>query len=247
MITAIVLSGGTGTRLGMDIPKQYIKVNGRSVLLYACEALLKHEKIDQLVIVANRSYWDDIEEEIKKIDCNNKFIGATFPGATRQLSILNGMLYAKEKIGSTPDYVFVHDAARPFLSEKMITECVEAVESHDGVLPVLPMKDTVYLSTDGGKSVTSLLDRSQIFAGQAPEMFSFDKYMDANMRLIVGELTVNKDVLEPDKTSPIYKINGSTEPAIMAGMDIAMIPGDENNYKITTMSDLERFKADLGI
>ena len=91
---------------------------------------------------------------------------------------------------------------------------------------MLPMKDTVYLSRDG-KSVSSLLNRQEIFAGQAPELFVLGKYYESNERLL------------PQK---ILKVNGSTEPAILAGMDIAMIPGDENNYKITTGTDLKRFR-----
>ena len=124
------------------------------------------------------------------------------------------------------DYVLIHDAARPLLSAELISDCLEAVRGHDGVLPVLPMKDTVYRSADG-RSITSLLDRSTVFAGQAPEVFLLGRYLQASRRLL------------PDA---ILRINGSTEPAIMDGMDIAMIPGDEGNFKITTKEDLERFR-----
>lgn len=75
--------------------------------------------------------------------------------------------------------------------------------------------------------ISSLLERSRVFAGQAPELFVLGKYYEANRQLL------------PDS---IYKINGSTEPAVMAGMDIAMILGDERNFKITTAADLERFQ-----
>jgi 2-C-methyl-D-erythritol 4-phosphate cytidylyltransferase len=88
----------------------------------------------------------------------------------------------------------------------------------------------VYVSEDGAR-ITSLLERSRIFAGQAPEAFLFGKYLEANRALL------------PER---ILKINGSTEPAVMAGMDIAMIPGDEGNFKITTKGDLERFREMLG-
>lgn len=127
--------------------------------------------------------------------------------------------------------VLVHDAARPLLSEGLIARCVEGAKGHAGAMPVLPMKDTVYLSNDG-VSVSEFLDRSRIFAGQAPELFDIEKYYAANVRLL------------PDK---IMSINGSTEPAVMAGMDIAMVTGDENNFKITTMADLERFKQKTNI
>ena len=120
----------------------------------------------------------------------------------------------------------IHDAARPLLSQKLIADCAEAIEGHDGVLPVLPMKDTVYYSKDG-RQITSLLDRQAVFAGQAPELFRLGTYYQANERLLPEE---------------ILRINGSTEPAVLAGMQIAMVPGDERNFKITTLADLERFR-----
>lgn len=255
MTIAIVLSGGTGTRLGSEIPKQYIEVSGRPIISYTLETLISHSMIDGLVVVADDVYRELIDKEVDRIIdklsvCSEeplikKYLGLAKPGATRQLSILSGMLFV-ERIKTTEDInVFVHDAARPCLSEELITRSIEALDGRDGVLPVLPMKDTVYLSIDGGESVNSLLDRSQIFAGQAPEVFGFDKYLDANLSLIIdgrdGILWNEKGYLAPKNDSPIYKINGSTEPAIKAGLDIAMIPGDEANIKITTKADLERF------
>lgn len=225
MNVALVLSGGTGTRLGADIPKQYIEVGGRAIITYCIESLENHNMIDAIQIVADVSWQDRILQWLEAQHLVNKFRGFSYPGENRQLSIFNALedirQYADQK-----DYVFIHDAARPLLSKSMITDCLTAAKNHDGILPVLPMKDTVYLSEDG-KSVTSLLDRSKVYAGQAPEVFVLEKYYLANK------------VLLPDA---ILKINGSTEPAIMAGMEIAMIPGDENNFKITTKADLERFK-----
>ena len=92
------------------------------------------------------------------------------------------------------------------------------------------MKDTVYSSKDG-RHIDGLLNRSEIYAGQAPEAFRLGKYYEANQKLL------------PDE---ILKINGSTEPAVLAGMDIAMIPGDEGNFKITTQEDLDRFRDIIG-
>ena len=98
-------------------------------------------------------------------------------GGNRQLSVLNGLEdirgYAADE-----DYVFIHDAARPVLSGCQIMECLEAAAGHDGVVPVLPMKDTVYASADMHK-ISSLLDRGSIFAGQAPEVFQIGKYYKA--------------------------------------------------------------------
>ena len=224
MNIAIVLSGGTGTRLGSDIPKQYIKVKGKTIISYCLEVLESCEQIDAIQIVAEESWYEVILESNM-----NKFKGFSKPGENRQLSIFSALEDIKE-YASREDVVIIHDAARPCVSEKMFIDLIEACVEHDGALPVLPMKDTVYLSEDG-KSITSLLNRSQIFAGQAPEAFLFGKYYKANERLLSDD---------------ILKINGSTEPAIMAGMDIAMIPGDEKNFKITTIQDLERFQQLVG-
>lgn len=225
MNVALLLSGGTGTRLGADIPKQYIEVGGKPMIAYCIERLSSHAGIDAIRIVAAPEWQELIAESLKASDINNKFRGFSEPGENRQLSILNGLEDIRNEIKEV-SLVLIHDAARPLLSEKLITDCLNAVAGHDGVLPVLPMKDTVYASTDG-KCITSLLNRSEIYAGQAPELFCFEKYYEANMRLL------------PDA---IRQINGSTEPAIMAGMDIAMISGDENNFKVTTLADLERFR-----
>ncbi len=226
MNIALILSGGTGTRMGLDTPKQYIEAGNRPIIAYCIEVLARHSGISAIQIVADSHWYDLIRDCINKYDLQSKFKGFSEPGANRQLSILNGLkdiaMYADEE-----DRVLIHDAARPMLTMKLISECLNAVNGHDGVLPVLPMKDTVYLSEDG-KTVGELLDRSRVYAGQAPEVFVLGKYLNANQRLL------------PDA---IMSINGSTEPAVMAGMDIAMIPGDEANYKITTMADLSRFRA----
>lgn len=224
MNRAIILAGGTGTRLGANLPKQYIEVNHKTILMYAVEEIAKSDIITEFIIVADREFHKQIEEELKKLDMANKFAGFALPGQNRQLSIYNGLLQMKER-ASEDDFIMIHDGARPLLSEELISACFDTAHNADGALPVLPMKDTVYYS-ESKVSVDKLLERSKIYAGQAPEVFRYGKYLQANESLL------------PDQ---ILQINGSTEPAILAGMDIAMLPGDENNYKITTQADLERF------
>lgn len=238
MNIALLLSGGTGTRLGSDVPKQYIEAGGKPIISYALETLLNHNQIDAVQIVADLSWQPFILEQMGRmgkteimetdealpVNCR-KFRGFSAPGRNRQLSIVNGLADILN-YASGSDYVLIHDAARPMLTGKQIGECLDGVKGHDGLTPVLPMKDTVYCSADG-KRVTGLLRREEIFAGQAPEVFRLDVYYEANCRLL------------PEK---ILTINGSAEPAVMAGLDIVLIPGDEHNVKITTKADLEKFQ-----
>lgn len=229
---AIVLSGGTGTRTGADMPKQYVKVNGHMMVTYALEPVLRSGCIDKVCIVCADEWKNEILNDVRAAGLDEvKIMGFAKPGDTRQLSILNGMTYIIEEVKKTgfgdtgEDTVLIHDAARPFLTEELIGRCYEALCGYDGVMPVLPMKDTVYLSNDG-KNISGLIDRSTVFAGQAPELFRLKPYYEANISLL------------PDE---IYKINGASEPAVMAGMKIAMIRGDEKNVKVTSAGDLEKF------
>lgn len=251
MNIALVLSGGTGTRLGSDIPKQYIEVGGRPVISYCLERLFGCTGIHAVHIVADEAWRGVVEESMRcikgaagsslakgsqpqdkqsenpahEVGIPEKFRGFSEPGANRQLSILNGLEDIRT-YAADADYVLIHDAARPVLSERQVMECLCAVQGHDGVVPVLPMKDTVYASADK-HTISSLLDRGSIFAGQAPELFQIGRYYRAVTRLM------------PER---ILGINGSAEPAVMAGLDIVMIPGDEANFKITTREDLVSFR-----
>ena len=264
MNIALILSGGIGSRISSDIPKQYIPVNGKMIITRCIEAVLRCSLVDGLFIVADESRRTMILSEAENtIDpgFTERFKGFAEPGTNRQLSILNGLReivsffedsrpdLVRESLQSesahqdvsdkgtdearrfirTPekerDIVIVHDAARPLVSADTIKACIETCSAHDGAMPALPMKDTVYLS-DNGKSISSLLDRKKVFAGQAPEAFLLKKYLRANEALL------------PDG---ILGINGASEPALLVGMDVAIIPGDENNFKITTDHDLERY------
>jgi len=233
MNIVMILAGGRGARLGGDIPKQYIEVDDKPVIGYCMDTVFNHALVDAVQIVADISWRDYILEYLENTEkipgeARSKWRGFSAPGSNRQMSIY----HALEDIlqyASPDDYVMVHDAARPLVSSACITASFEKVREHDGILPVLPMKDTVYLSEDG-KRVSSLLDREKIFAGQAPETFRLGKYYEANRALL------------PDR---IREINGSTEPAVLAGLDVAMTAGDEGNFKITTKADLERFRQKL--
>ena len=220
---AILLSGGVGSRIQTDMPKQYVRVSGFMMVTYALQTLIESDCIDGVYVVADESYRDEIVGDIAdlfgdkgqegksdscvKDDKIQKIRGFVDPGENRQLSILNALEKIREDIGkgdlvydvvndvdvdknnkdkhinSSDVTVLVQDAARPMLSKKMIAQCYEALPGHDGVMPVLPMKDTVYMSRDG-KSVSQLLDRSQVFAGQAPELFLYELTVHRSRRFL---------------------------------------------------------------
>lgn len=232
MNIAVILSGGTGSRTGSDIPKQYVESGGRPMICFCMETLFTHERIDAVQIVADEAWRAYILRHISRMEEQfaiwGKFRGFSEPGKNRQLSICHALTDIRKYAGRD-DTVLIHDAARPFVKAEQIERCFRDLEGHDGVLPVLPMKDTVYMAD--GNRISSLLDRTCIFRGQAPELFLLGKYYEANRALL---------------SDRILAVNGSTEPAVMAGMDICLSEGDEDNFKVTTAGDLERFRKITG-
>ena len=148
------------------------------------------------------------------------------PGETRQYTILNALQEIAKQGYSETDVVIIHDAARPLVTEQLIADCIYGCNEADGVLPVIPVKDTLYQSKNG-KQITSLLNRNELFAGQAPEAFIFGKYLALHEKMPREEL---------------LKINGSTEIAYKGGLNVKLIRGDELNFKITTPEDLSNFE-----
>ena len=202
--------------------------------LYAIRSI---SDIDALIIAADKKWQPYTEDIVKKVFANKAeaeivFLGFCEPGITRQGSIVNA-LHALKPYMTSESIVMIHDAVRPNVSKELIKRCLDVMkkgkQEYDGVMPYIRIKDTIYESDDG-ISISSLTDRDKLYAGQTPEFFNCFKYLEANEALSEEELN---------------KINGSSEAAVMAGMKIALIEGEESNFKITTSEDLERFKRKL--
>lgn len=224
MTISLILSGGVGTRMGLDLPKQYLEFRGRPVISYSLSTFDRHPLIDRIIIVADRQWRGEIDKWLDEFDIK-RFAGYADPGETRQYSIINGLKEIK-KLGGANKFI-IHDAARPLVSDRLITDCLENLDGCDGVMPVLPAKDTFYL-LDGQGMASKLLPRALLAAGQAPEAFNYAKYLEANMSLSRDE---------------ILKINGSSELALKCGLTVRTVPGDERNIKITTPNDLTLLEA----
>lgn len=225
MNIAVVLSGGVGTRMGTDIPKQYIEVAGKPVVWYCLKTFSQSVQIDAIVIGCALEWLEYVKKQVLSLHVK-KPLYFSLPGETRQYSIYNALLEIKKQGYNESDVVIIHDAARPLVSEELINACLDRCMEADGVLPVIPVKDTLYQSKDG-KEISSLLNRNELFAGQAPEAFIFGKYLALHKNMPREEL---------------LKINGSTEIAYKGGLNVKLIRGDELNFKITTPEDLSNFE-----
>lgn len=227
MNTAIILAGGVGSRMGADRPKQFLMVQDKPIISYCFDIFQKHNEIDNIVVVVNDKWKDFVDENAKKYGVT-KICGYAPAGKTRQHSIYNGLKCIAQCAPET-DVVIVHDAARPLVSDQIISDCIKGATEFDGAMPVISVKDTVYQSSDG-QQIGCLLKRSELFAGQAPESFNFKKYYDIHNSVTDEEIGLTA---------------GSSEIAYRHGMEIRMVKGSERNLKITTVEDLETFESIL--
>lgn len=219
---AVVLSGGTGTRVGADLPKQYLELAGKPVIVHTLERLQRCRAVDGVIVTASDS-WKERLLQWKETFALTKLLAVAPAGKDRQLSIKSGSMAAEpfmDRDGSSG--VVIQDAARPLTSVGLLTRLLDGLKESPAVMPALPITDTTYTSRDG-RWVDGLLDRSTLFAGQAPEAFRFWPY-----------LALYRDTPE----EILSTMSGSCQLPYSRGWQVKMIPGEPRNIKITYFDDL---------
>lgn len=220
---AIIVAGGVGRRVGGDVPKQYLAVKGVPLFVYSLRKMASFAPIAKIVMVVSESWESFAREAVEKDGLAGKVLYAV-AGASRQESVLSG-LKALEGIARADDAVFVHDSVRPLFPLSNLTDGLAAMQDYDVALPVISVKDATYRSV-GGEELTSILPRNELYSGQSPECLRYGPFVAAHGRFSKEE---------------IAGIRGCSELAFRAGMRVKLIPGIEQNFKITTKEDLQAF------
>lgn len=172
---AIILSGGTGTRFGSDKPKQFAKLAGRAVIEYTIERFEKSSDIDEIIIVSQNEYSDFIWELVAKNQwC--KVVKVVNGGRERFDSTFSALKSLSGYDGQCK--ILLHDAVRPLISETIIRNCVDALESFDAVDVVIPSADTLVEVHDDG-CIANIPHRASMRRGQTPQAFRLDKIRQA--------------------------------------------------------------------
>jgi 2-C-methyl-D-erythritol 4-phosphate cytidylyltransferase / 2-C-methyl-D-erythritol 2,4-cyclodiphosphate synthase len=211
----LILAGGSGSRVGAGIPKQYLNLGGVAIIRRTVEVFLSHPTIDIVQVVIGAEDGDSCRAALAGLDLPAPVTG----GATRQDSGRKG-LEALEK--AAPDYVLIHDAARPFLDHAIIDRVIQALDQVSAVLPAVPVADTLKRGTGSPPTVIATVDRQNIWRAQTPQGFRFGEILAAHRAAAGLELTDDTAVAEN------------------AGIAVSLVPGTEENFKITTQEDLRR-------
>jgi len=207
MNIAIILAGGSGTRFKSKIPKQYFKIGNKSIINYTIDAFEKSSLIDKIIIVVDKKYINDISKK------NPKHIIVS-GGKSRFESSYNGILACPKNSKK----VLIHDAARPFISQEIITSCIEALNNYEAVVTSIQTTDTVIRVKN--MEILQVEDRNQIFLNQTPQGFKYKTILDAHKNR-TGSVTDDISLLDLSETK------------------CKVIKGSKKNIKITTNDDIQ--------
>ncbi|MDZ4381507.1 MAG: bifunctional 2-C-methyl-D-erythritol 4-phosphate cytidylyltransferase/2-C-methyl-D-erythritol 2,4-cyclodiphosphate synthase [Parvibaculum sp.] len=214
-VAALIVAAGRGSRAGPGAPKQYRQLAGEPVLRRTLGAFAAHPHISSVLAVIHE---DDREAYELASAGLPKLLTPCIGGVTRQASVRAGL----ERLAATPpDYVLIHDGARPMVSARLIADCISALAEHAGALAALAVTDTIRRATAEGLAGETV-DRTGLWRAQTPQAFRFGAILDAHRRASGDEYTDDVAV------------------AAAAGVDVAMVAGDEDNIKITSAEDIGR-------
>lgn len=224
MIYGALLAGGRGTRVkSSKIPKQFIEINEKPIILYTVEHMLKVDRFDYIYIAVHKDYEGYMNDMVAKFIPQKEKIRIMLGGKERMDSIHNvtDAIIADQGLNDD-DIIVLHDSVRPFVTEKILNDSIDAAAKFGAVVAGLPASDTILHSTDG-QVVSEIPDRSMVFHGQAPDSFNLKKFIEMEDNLTEEQKKV---------------ITGTSQICTMNNQPIHMIEGDAINFKITTDSDL---------
>ena len=222
---ALIIAGGIGSRMGQEIPKQFLTVDEKPVIIYTLEAFQNHKLIDSIAVVCIKG-WETVLDSYAK-QFNISKLKYVIPGGDcGQASIRNGV-YELEKHFAKDDIVLIHDAIRPLVSEQIITDCIETTKKYGNAITSIPCAEAM-LETENGETSNKVISRDLLKRTQTPQGF------------ILNEICkLHKDALEKGITNSI----ASCTLMIELGKEVHFTKGSEKNLKLTTLDDIDIFKA----
>lgn len=217
-IAVVIVAAGVGSRCNAGIPKQYIKLAGKSVLFHTVKKFLANQYIDYIRVVINKEHENFYKEAISSI-IDTKLLSSVYGGKSRQASVKLGLESLQTIV---PEFVIIHDACRPFISNNLIDKLVEFVvnNQHVGVVPAIELVDTV--SVVDNNFIKSTTSREKLKAIQTPQIFNFKELLSCHQS--TKEFTDDSSLLVEHKKH------------------VAIIQGEKSNFKLTRKEDINMAK-----
>ncbi len=229
MNIAIIFASGKGTRMGSEIPKQFLEINGKPILIHTVELFQYHDDIDKIYISTLKDYIPYVEKLAENYKLT-KVVSIIEGGETAQDSIYNALKKAESE-NDENSIVLLHDGVRPFVSLDVITANIEGVKKYGNAVTSIPAFETVMMSKDG-IVIDGVTIRNETFIGQAPQSFYLKDIINAHEEIRKSENGYTNMV---DACTILRTL----------GHDVHLVKGNRGNIKITTPEDVYTFKAFL--
>lgn len=219
-----ILAGGKGTRMGKtDLPKQFLMLGEKPILIHTLEQFIVADNIDHIVVAVPET-WINYTKDIIEKYCKDNRINVIQGGQNRNETIFNICNYIKENFEVTEDDVIVtHDAVRPFITQRIIKDNIEKCKEYGATDTVIPATDTIVEAKDN-TTISNIPIRDIMYQGQTPQSFNIAKFMEVSNSLTEEE----KDILTD--AAKIY---------VLKDQKVGLVMGELYNMKITTMYDLK--------
>jgi len=225
MNIAMILAGGTDSRFQMSVPKQFVNVYNRPIIVYTLEAFQRHPEIDAIMVSCLEGWQEMVKAYAKQFNIS-KLKWVVRGGHDGQASARNGILALKSECQGD-DMVVLHDSIRPFVSEEIITDSLRVCRTHGMGVAAVRTMDTI-MKTGDGMVGTESISRYAIVRIQTPQAYRMDKLWDVHEKAVERGITG-----EVDTNSVISKL----------GESVYFSKGSDLNMKINTVEDVEMFKA----
>ena len=223
---ALIIAGGVGARMNQDIPKQFLSVYDKPVIVYTLEAFQRHPEIDAIEVVCLDGWHDVLYAYVKQFGIS-KLENIVSGGKNGQDSIRNGLYDIAERHNADDDIVLIHDAIRPMVSEAVISDNIRVCRAYGNAITVVPCTAAM-LKTYDAVSTTEQVPRDNLKITQTPQAFFVNDIVEAH-----------KEALAKGITNSV----ASCTMYIELGRKLYMSQGSEKNLKLTTVEDIEIFKA----
>lgn len=233
MIFGAILAGGTGSRMQMnDMPKQFLKLGDKSIVMHVIEKFLLCDKIDKIYVGVHPNWINYMEDLIdKSVKTRKEDIMCVPGGGDRNSTIMNIIDGIEEMYGESEEhYIITHDSVRPFVTARILEDNIEGALKYDACDTVVAATDTIVASTDGN-IISDIPERRLMYQGQTPQSFKIS--------LLKG---LYKDLSEKEKRI----LTDACKICLIRDVPVYLVEGEVSNIKITTVSDYKIAQAMLG-
>jgi 2-C-methyl-D-erythritol 4-phosphate cytidylyltransferase len=225
MNIALIIAGGSGARMQQEIPKQFLNIYDKPVILYTLEAFQRHPHIDAIEVVCIEGWHEILRAYCRQFNIT-KLVGIVAGGQTGQESIKNGLLDIQKRY-SDNDIVLVHDAIRPMVSEEIISDCIRVCNQYGNAITVIPCAEAMLVTADG-ECAEEQIARTSLKRTQTPQAFKIGELVAAH------EEAARLGITNSIASCTLY---------VELGRKVYFSIGAEKNVKLTTPEDIEIFKA----